>query len=374
MPVTPEEFILRVRRRVGAGLRDWALGNTTTATLDAPLQPPSERDAIADLDGTLRWVESWRTAADRLPISVIWVQRVWPRIGTQVVPNRVQADGPDALASLAGEGERWRRWTSRASSLRTNLGAEIDGVLRSHLREIGDLDATDFERLITAIDWLVRHPDSGLRLRELPVRGIDTKWLERHRAAVESLTLATTGRGSLGLNDRTDFGRIRLLDPADSVGGLHDIGAPIEDLAALGLSPQATLIVENLQTFLSLPTMPGVVAAYGRGDAVVGLARIPWLRAARIFYWGDLDSHGFRILNQARSAGLEAQSVLMDSQTLYEHRDLWVVEPNPFPGTATLLIESEAATLSELRTLGHVRLEQERIPWVYALEKLQMVS
>lgn len=374
MPVTPDEFILRVRRRVDADLRDWALGDTSTATLDAPLQPPSERDAIADLDGTLRWVESWREASDRLPISVIWVRRAWPRIGTQVVPHRVQADGPDTLTSLAGEGERWRRWTSRASSLRTYLSAEIDGVLRTHLREIGELDETDFERLITAIGWLARHPDSGLRLRELPVRGIDTKWLERRRAVVESLTLATTGRGSLGLNERTDVGRIRLLDPAASAGGLRDIGAPIEDLATLGLSPQAALIVENLQTFLSLPTMPGVVAAYGQGNAVVALARIPWLRETRIFYWGDLDSHGFRILNQARSVGLEAQSVLMDSRTLYEHRDLWVVEPNPFLGTASLLTESEVATLAELRALGHVRLEQERLPWVYALEKLQTVS
>ena len=191
---------------------------------------------------------------------------------------------------------------------------------------------------------------------------------------VESLTLASTGRGSLGLNERTDVGRIRLLDAADSAGGLRDIGAPIEDLATLGLSPQVALIVENLQTFLSLPTMPGVVAAYGQGNAVVALARVPWLREARIFYWGDLDSHGFRILNQARAVGLEAQSVLMDSHTLYEHRDLWAVEPNPFLGTASLLIESEAATLAELRALGHVRLEQERIPWVYALEKLEKMS
>lgn len=374
MPVTPEEFLVRVRRRVDAGLRAWALGDTATAMLDVPLQPPSERDAIADLDGTLRWVESWRKASERLPISVVWVQRAWARVGTQVVPDRVQADGPDALTSLVGEGERWRRWTGRVSSLRGHLGTAVDGVLRTHLREIGELDESDFERLVAAIDWLVRHPASGLRVRELPIHGIDTKWLERHRVVVESLTLVVTGRDALGLNERVDVGRIRLLDAAGSVGGLRDIGAPIEDLAALDLSPEAALIVENLQTFLSLPTMPGVIAVYGQGNAVVALARIPWLRAARTFYWGDLDSHGFRILNQARSVGLDVQSVLMDSRTLYEHRDLWVVEPNPFPGTASLLTESEAATLAELRALGHVRLEQERIPWVYVLDKLQTVS
>jgi hypothetical protein len=374
MPVTPEEFLVRVRRRVDMGLRDWALGDTTTAMLETPLLPPSERQAIADLDGTLRWVESWRKASDRLPLSVIWVQRAWARVGKQTVPDRVRADGPDALTSLVGEGERWRRWAGRASSLRRYLGIAIDGVLRTHLREIGELGESDFERFIAAIDWLVQHPDSGLRLRELPIRGIDTKWLERHRAAVESLTLAATGRDSLGLNERTDVGRIRLLDAADSVWGLRDIGAPIEDLAALDVSPQVALIVENLQTFLSLPTMPEVVAVYGQGNAVVALTRIPWLRDARAFYWGDLDSHGFRILNQARSAGLEVQSVLMDSRTLYDHRDLWVVEPKPFLGTTSLLTESEAATLAELRALGHIRLEQERIPWTYALEALQVVS
>lgn len=373
MPLTPEAFIMRARRRVDASLRDWALGDTTTAILDAPLQPPSERDAIVDLDGTLRWVESWRKASERLPISVIWVQRAWARVGKQVVPGRVRVDGPDALTSLVGEGERWRRWTERVSSLRGHLGTVVDGVLRTHLREIGELDESDFERLVAAIDWLVRHPASGLRVRELPIRGIDTKWLERHRVVVESLTLVVTGRDALGLNERVDVGRIRLLDAAGSVGGLRDIGAPIEELAALDLSPEAALIVENLQTFLSLPTMPGVIAVYGRGNAVVALARIPWLRAARTFYWGDLDSHGFRILNQARSVGLDVQSVLMDSPTLYEHRDLWVVEPKPFPGAATLLTDSEAVTLAELRALGHVRLEQERIQWCYALEALKAV-
>jgi len=374
MPVTPEEFLERVRRRVTQGLRDWALGDTTTATINAPLQPPSEREAIADLDGALRWVESWRKASDRLPISVIWVQRAWARVGTQVVPDRVQADGPDALTSLAGEGERWRRWASRVSSLRTSLGVEIDGVLRTHLREVGELDESDFERLITAVDWLVRHPDSGFRLRELPIRGIDTKWLEGHRAVVESLTLAVTGRDSLGLKEHTGVGRVRLLDSFDSVRGLRDISAPIEDLAALDLAPQSVLIVENLQTFLSLPPMLGVVAVYGQGDAVVALARIPWLREAQAFYWGDLDSHGFRILNRARSVGLNVQSVLMDSRTLDDHRDLWVVEPKPFLGAMSLLTESEATTLAELRALGHIRLEQERIPWTYALNVLQVVS
>jgi len=371
MPMSPEEFVERVRRRVNVNLRDWALGDFATAVLEVPLRPPSEREAIADLDGMSGWVKSWRDAADRLPIDVTWTQRSWARVGVQSLPGRAAIQGADVLASLAGEAERLRRWTRRVGLLREQLGAAVEGPLRSHLREIGDLDEQDFERLTSAVDWLVQYPDSNLRPRELPVRGMDTKWIERHRSSVESMTFAVTGRASLGLNERMDMGRIRLLDPGQTVGGLRDIAAPVEDLAVLALAPQTVLIVENLQTFLSLPPMIGVIAAYGQGNAVVSLARIRWLREAQTIYWGDLDSHGFRILHQARAAGLTARSVLMDAATLYEHRDLWVTEPKPFTGTPALLTEAEESALAELRALAHVRLEQERIPWEYALSALR---
>lgn len=371
MPMTPEEFVERVRRRVDANLRDWAIGDFNTAVLELPLRPPSEREAIADLDGMSLWVRSWRDAADRLPFAVTWTQRAWARVGVQSVPSRASIQGADALANLVGEDDRLRRWTGRVALLREQLGEAIEGPLRSHLREIGDLDEQDFERLTSTVNWLIQYPDSQLRPRELPVRGMDTKWLERHRASVESLTLAVTGRSSLGLNERTEIGRIRLLEPGHTVGGLRDIAAPIEDLAALALAPQTVLVIENLQTFLSLPPMLGVVAAYGQGNAVVSLARIQWLRDARTLYWGDLDSHGFRILHQARAAGLSAHSVLMDTETLYEHQDLWVTEPKPFTGTPALLTEAEASALEELRALAHIRLEQERIPWAYALRALE---
>ncbi|MGO2110891.1 MAG: Wadjet anti-phage system protein JetD domain-containing protein [Pseudoclavibacter sp.] len=36
------------------------------------------------------------------------------------------------------------------------------------------------------------------------------------------------------------------------------------------------VIVENLDTFLPLPAMSGVVAVFGHGDEVGSLARIAW--------------------------------------------------------------------------------------------------
>jgi len=37
------------------------------------------------------------------------------------------------------------------------------------------------------------------------------------------------------------------------------------------------------------------------GYAVDVLGQLPWLQEAQCIYWGDIDTHGFAILNRART-------------------------------------------------------------------------
>ena len=106
---------------------------------------------------------------------------------------------------------------------------------------------------------------------------------------------------------------------------------------------------------------------HGGGYSVDLLARLPWLHASRVVYWGDLDSHGFAILAKFRQQVPGAVSILMDVETLIAHRDLWVKEPKPHTGSVVGLTSSEESALARVRAEGNVRLEQERIPWKYAL-------
>jgi hypothetical protein len=100
------------------------------------------------------------------------------------------------------------------------------------------------------------------------------------------------------------------------------------------------------------------------------LGRLPWLTGARCLYWGDLDTHGFAILNRARTCLPDLQSVLMDEGTLHRHRALWVEEKTPHSADALpLLSDSEQALYRAIRQNiweQNVRLEQERIAWDYA--------
>ncbi|UUL76138.1 DUF2220 domain-containing protein [Pseudarthrobacter sp. Fe7] len=91
-----------------------------------------------------------------------------------------------------------------------------------------------------------------------------------------------------------------------------------------------------------------------------------WLQNCRVFYWGDIDTHGFRILDQLRAIHPHVESVLMDEETLLAHRDAWVSEPSPSYAALTRLNPSEAALYEALRndTFGPaVRLEQELLNW-----------
>ena len=104
---------------------------------------------------------------------------------------------------------------------------------------------------------------------------------------------------------------------------------------------------------------------FGAGYGWSALASAAWLRRCALHYWGDLDTHGFAILDQLRSHFPHARSLLMDRHTLAALRHLWTTEPEPVRHHCPRLTPEEQATRNELSDPAHPappRLEQERIP------------
>ena len=91
-------------------------------------------------------------------------------------------------------------------------------------------------------------------------------------------------------------------------------------------------------------------------------------------YWGDIDTHGFAILNQLRAHLPAAASLLMDEETLLAHRAHWGEEAAPTQHDLPLLTPQEAAVYDALRRDRHqpkVRLEQERIGYGWLCARLE---
>jgi hypothetical protein len=97
---------------------------------------------------------------------------------------------------------------------------------------------------------------------------------------------------------------------------------------------------------------------------------LAWLKDLPIHYWGDIDTHGFAILNQLRHVLPQAQSLLMDEATLLAHQALWGQEPQPTQANLTQLTSAEQALYQKLQqgVFGkNIRLEQERIAYHWLL-------
>jgi hypothetical protein len=113
--------------------------------------------------------------------------------------------------------------------------------------------------------------------------------------------------------------------------------------------------------------MAGSIVVFGQGYEVIRLLEpVNWLKGNRVYYWGDLDTHGFAILDSLRAVLPGIASVLMDLETLERFRSFCVEEPRPRTQPLARLTADEQAAFNALVSgaLGDsLRLEQERIPF-----------
>jgi hypothetical protein len=119
--------------------------------------------------------------------------------------------------------------------------------------------------------------------------------------------------------------------------------------------------------------LPGVLAVFGSGFDVLRLGRVPWLAERHLLYWGDIDTHGFVILDRLRGFFPHVESILMDEQTLLAHPGQWVTEPRPSREGLLRLTPDEQQTYAALVAGRHgaaVRLEQERVGYDYIVTAL----
>jgi hypothetical protein len=379
---TPEELRRRLLSRWQNQRRSWLLGESEWP-LALSTEPPTEAKLLGDWPRFDAWLSQWREVSLGDESTVRYEARAWPRVGEQQVPCAWQFATPEAVASELGQSARWSQAKQRFGML---AGWKDDAAWRTELSRhfdlLADLEQADFERLCRVVAWLWRHPSSGLYPRQLPIPGIDSKWIESRRAVAAAwVSVLLAGAASTdfyaitGLRAAPDRLRMRLLDPAlrAAMGGLSDIEAPADEFIELNVSVRQVLIVENLVTGLACEDLPGTLVFMRRGYAVEALARLPWLARLRVFYWGDIDTHGLAILSRLRAYLPQAQSLLMDEQTLLAFKALWGREDKPHAALELACLTEHEQRLYRALHDGeyqHVRLEQERIAWDFAWSRV----
>ena len=231
------------------------------------------------------------------------------------------------------------------------------------------------------MDWLEAHPRPNVYLRQVDIPGLDSKFIEAHRSvllqwldlvlpapAIDSSTVGVAGFARrYGFREKPERVRLRALDPLHALlPGAGDADLTLDASTFAGLHPSATrvFITENEINFLAFPPVADSLLIFGAGYGFDLLAQAAWLGQCKVYYWGDIDTHGFAILDQLRARLPQVRSILMDRATLLEFEAHWGVEEKPTQRELPRLDADERALYDELRDnriRRNLRLEQERI-------------
>ena len=246
----------------------------------------------------------------------------------------------------------------------------------------------DWEKILSVLNWFHHHPKSSLYTRQLDIPTVDTKFIEQRKGVLTELlniilppesidNTADSFEHRYGLRQKPVRIRMRFLDAKLFVSGLSDITIPVDQMVTYKSAVSRVFITENEINGLCFPNMPDSMVIFGLGYGVDILSKIGWLRDCDVYYWGDIDTHGFAMLDQTRSFLPLTKSILMNEEVLLLYRDLWSTEEKPFSGRLSRLCESEQRLFSSLQSNKWgkgVRLEQERISFRHVLKELALLK
>jgi hypothetical protein len=373
----------------GELLRLWARGELLRPLVTGETVPPRrlglKGPGSAELAERFDEVRSWMAELATVPRIRVESREVRHRIlGAQQLPQSVWVDTLEDALALIGKRSEGERFSKLVALTRAQDPALLEWMAQRP-RQVLDL-AEVWSQLLAVVAWLRRHPRPGIYLRQVDLPGIHSKFIEAHRGVLsecldvalppEAINHDRTGVGQFapryGFLDKPIRIRFRILDPEIVVvkGATQpDVTLDAGSFASLDLPVRKVFITENETNFLAFPPVAQAMVVFGAGYGWDALAQAAWMARCEIHYWGDLDTHGFAILDQLRSRFSHVASFLMDRATLMAHQGLWGMEVDQVIRDLPRLTPSEGALFDDLRDnrirVG-VRLEQEHVdfPWV----------
>lgn len=382
---TPEQIRAQLQRLWDDGR---LLAARLDATADAALFPltlnlrqPTANALAEQFDAVRQWIrqlEEGGKPARTSGYDIVWREINHRQLGRNRLPAQVVLATAGEALRLLGRQADAQRFDQLADTTLEAFPQLRPWLARRALVVLEQAGA--WQRLIAILQWFVAHPRPGLYLRQLDIRGVDGKFIETRKGLLAELLDQVLPDGAIdadaigarqfetryGLLNKPAMIRFRLLDPAYFIGGLSDLAVPVKQFATLRTQVKRIYITENEVNGLSFPLAEDSMVIFGGGYGVDRLVDIAWMREREVVYWGDIDTHGFAILDRLRGMLPQARSILMDMATLQAHQELWGSEDadKRHLGSLHRLTEQERNLYDMLRgdVLGErIRMEQERV-------------
>jgi hypothetical protein len=346
--------------------------------LGVPLRGPAAGDIADRLAEVQEWVAEWARAESQgvkgSGLRVEYKKVGGRQVGANMIPCRAWIDSYDHAWGLLGVRAEVRSFGSLVHATAESCPRLVPWVARRPMQLLQLADRWD--KLMATVVWIDERQSPGMYLRLVDVPGVDTKFIEGHKGVLAELLDLQLSPSRIDA-DAADFaeryrfrrkpGYVRFRSGGASSradAAFSELSVRVDEFAEPPPVLKRVYVLENEITYLAFPLPPQAIVIFGGGYAVDVLEPLGWLAELDLVYWGDIDTHGFAILNRLRHRFGHARSMLMDRATLLAHRSQWVTEPRPTAVTLDMLSVEEAELYRDLvdGTLGaSVRLEQERV-------------
>ncbi len=336
------------------------------------LSRPAPADLLNRYDEVRVWARSLLAMPDVRVVTSVQGAR---SIGRNEIPREVWIDDLRAAATLLGRTDEADVFRNLVELTRTREPGLVDWVAAHPVEATAA--AGSWWRLLQIVGWLRTHPRPGIYVRQVDLHGVDTKFIERNAPLLSAL-LDTVLPPDVIWDDEYRFEprygfrsaprtvQIRALDPAIAVSvGVQDrpITLTLDDFGELS-GVQRVFVTENQVNFLAFPMAERSIVVFGEGYDVAKIAAAPWITSVPVHYWGDIDTHGFAILDHLRLKLPNVTSMLMDRATLFAHEGQWGEEVAQVRRELPGLSRAERDLYDDLRDnriRANLRLEQELI-------------
>ena len=381
LPEDIRAILLQKEWGSGKNLRN-RLSGKRSFPLKTSLKAPTGAQALRNISHFHDFIKQWQQS----PYSshIAWEQKQYRQLGTHQVPLSLSLDSMQMLIEFIGpkavtRSTKWERLM--APILQFDSG--LQPVLVRHLMTLEKLNPSDTQLLATLLPQLHKDMGKGSYLRALPLKEVDTKFLENNFLLISDLLDThfdgeiSHANGLMSWLDCVDIPRSWLLvRPLCPQSKQHLSGLPIlqlstQTLLETPLPASNILVVENNQSGFGLPPLNDTIAVIG-GGANVSWMGARWLRDKNVGYWGDIDTWGFKLLSDARQYLPGLRALMMDKKTLIKFEQRAVAEPSPFDKLPLNLFADEIELFEELRQdiYSGSRLEQERLSPDYIQDQL----
>jgi hypothetical protein len=370
----PADVHRRLRRRWDTGelLTSFAEG-TPWSAWSMGIRGPSAADLAADYATVQDWLRAWR-APDADTVRIEYKRLGGRTIGTNSVPGRAWVDSYEQLWTLLGASSEVDWFIDALRAARQGLPGVAEWMLKHPADALAHRQV--WTPLLDTVHWIEQNP-GPVYVRQVDVSGVDTKFIDTYKGILTRLLEAQLNAGridqTVGASDfagrfrflrKPGYVRYRHLDSERPTHGFSELTVRIDEFTSAPDCVDVIYVVENETTYLAFPSLRRSMVVFGGGYAATILQSLGWLAGYPLFYWGDIDTHGFTILNRVRQRLPHTRSILMNVKTLLAHERHWVTEATPNIESLNHLTGGEAELYRDLieGTYGpSVRLEQERI-------------